>query len=473
MKLISLVLAMLPQQDPAPAPPGRADVVVLEDGSRLEGRITRETSGYLELRLGAGALVGFEKRRVQRIERGAGPVEKKAPSSTVPLGETWFVVHDGEGKAAGRLHASVTRDDAGHLRFGEEWWLRGPRGPLEITVLEVADAELRPRSCFYHERSRDAGGQLLHERIVRAERRGAELVIETRGTEGRTRDRRPFSENAGFPLVIRARLLREPPAVSRSFACVVFDPATETLARRVYELHPLRRLRWGTRELRARELVVRFGERTISEWVDARGASLRRQVNGPALVALPASEDRARHLPSAREAVWAPSMRRTGDGDLALWLPHPGWTFSELKGPGQVGARNARTGAVVSLVRLDHLGSELTEDEAADAVVRWLRLAEPGFTVTGRRRSRWRDRPAVELEAVFERHGRAGLERRRALVVVASVRGRHVALCATAPAERWPEVYDDLTRIRDTVELHAEVLRPARPAVAGAVAVSR
>src|SRR5690606_11185593 len=67
--------------------------------------------------------------------------------------------------------------------------------------------------------------------------------------------------------------------------------------------------------------------RANREWVDANLKIVRREIAGPALVAVPSSAE------SARSAVGVSSIDSAivaeADGRFALWIPNPGWQSVE------------------------------------------------------------------------------------------------------------------------------------------------
>src|SRR5215510_12663560 len=88
MNCSSLLLALVPFQDPAPdaqaAPPApaRFDVVELPGGERLEGRIVLERGNYFQIELEPGSVVGFRTTDVGAVLRGAG---REIPVRAAPI----------------------------------------------------------------------------------------------------------------------------------------------------------------------------------------------------------------------------------------------------------------------------------------------------------------------------------------------------------------------------------------------------
>src|SRR5262245_39668166 len=92
-----LPLLCLLCQDPAPvttqATPRALDVIELKNGDTLEGRITVDVDGYVEITMGPGETVGFSRAQVKNILRGSGPLVPSVTGTVRPSSE-WFVLYD-------------------------------------------------------------------------------------------------------------------------------------------------------------------------------------------------------------------------------------------------------------------------------------------------------------------------------------------------------------------------------------------
>ena len=122
MKGTLLLLSMvLPQGEVPETSASQVDVIVLENGGRIEGRIARETGNYIEIRIDEETVVGFEKSRIESVLRSAKIKEAKIPPP-LPRRDQWYVLHDGEGRPVGHMHATITVDELGRAsRGGGEW----------------------------------------------------------------------------------------------------------------------------------------------------------------------------------------------------------------------------------------------------------------------------------------------------------------------------------------------------------------
>lgn len=441
-------------QDPQPT---RVQVT-LKDGAVLEGQVVQDTKDYLELRLDGNTVVGFERIRVAGIAPVAavatGPVE---PAAGAAQREEWYVLHDAEGRLVGRVQCTESR--GARIRLAEEWEFADAGTRTEVSVVEVLDAERRPVSCFFRERTRAKDEERLRsERVVRAEVQGQELVVEHSSLLAGAKRRYPLPAGLRFPLELRASL-RGTPALPESLAFPVFDPQREELLQVEYAHVPRRRILHEGKSLEVRELIRRQGRLASSEWLTATGSTLRREVNGSALVAVPSSEERARGLTQWQAALFPAALRREAQGRFALTLPNPNWTF--LDGDdGQVRAVARGEGASASLLILDHLEKGLLLDSAADAVQRWFTLVQPEVRFVRRQPATVRQLRALCLEGTCDRvaDGHA-VEHRIALHVIATKAG-FLALLVSAPKERFAALQDDFQRLLQGIEPDPEALRP-------------
>src|SRR5262249_43294933 len=143
----------LPQGAPADGAKHR-DVVELRNGELLEGRIVLERGNYLEIELGPGATVGFRTAEVKDVRRGAGEPVAAAAGGSRAFDE-WYTLHDAGGRAVGWLHSAAVAGEAGGVRLSEEWEFSEGRRHFQVTMLETADAQLRPVSDYFRERVSD------------------------------------------------------------------------------------------------------------------------------------------------------------------------------------------------------------------------------------------------------------------------------------------------------------------------------
>jgi hypothetical protein len=468
MTLLTLLTFVL-FQDPAPAPL-RLDEVELVGGEVLQGRIVCEVGNYLEIELEPGATVGFRTSMVAAVRRGAGPVVE-AVRAPLPAHDEWFALHDGTGAAVGWLHSTARALPGGGVRVQEEWEFRSGTCSFQVTALEIADAELRPQSCYFRERvQRDRAGtapvdalaratQVLEERIVEARVDGQELVVHRLTADGRSERRLRWPEGATFPQLARKAQGRE----AQARECTVFDAAAEELQVRTFGAGRRRSVELGGVPTQVEETVEAGNGGTNVIWRDASARIVHREVAGPALVAVPCDEEHARatgHIARPSPFVPEPGHR------FGLWVPNPAWNVQPAA-PGAVSLRHGTHDATIALVLLDHLGEQATLDAAAAAVERMATLVYPDLVVDERQVRTVRGHDAVRLGC---RGSTVRATGRAALWVVPWQRGFLVLRCS-AKADCWDELLPDFDAVVQRLELApaavAALLRDGAPGAQG------
>lgn len=470
MTTLPLLFAVALFQDPVPAAAstaGRLDRVELQSGEVLEGRIVLERGGYLEIELGPGAVVGFRTTMVAAIVHGGGAARPIAAPPVLPAGDAWFTLHDGSGRPIGWLHGSTSPQDDGGVQLQEEWEFQQAGRQYQVTVIEVADRELRPQSCYFRERIREqvAGVSPLDpmattwrtqkERIVEARVDGGELLVARLSADGRRERRLPWPADAAFPLLARAR---HGSTAAARISVPVFDAATEELGHHEFSAARSRQVPFGTGVVRVDEVVEQANGGDNAVWRDASARVLRREVAGPALVAVAADADCARAAadsPTLPSPFVADATRRFG-----LWRPNPVWVTA----PSDTGAvllRSRAHGAEICLSMLAAVEPSTPLDVAADAVERQVLLTHPGTTVTARTSARIRDRRAVCIECT---NAAAGT---RSTLHVVPTEDAFVVLCVVAPAAVWDELAPDFAAAAARLELAPTVVAALLPQDAG------
>ncbi|MEM7201998.1 MAG: hypothetical protein AAF628_17150 [Planctomycetota bacterium] len=474
--MIAPLLALLSLQAVSPAagaaPSAAATPVVhavvqLRSGATIEGAVKLETEDYLELRLGRDTLVGFDKARIVAIERrdAAAPAP---PRAALDERDEWFVLHDAQGNAVGCLHATVTIDADRCVRLAEEWEFREEGHTIGITSLEVVTADLRPVSCFYHERRRrQVDAQTSQERLVRATVEGEELAVETSTLLDRTRRRWTWREGMRFPLAALEELRQHPPPTGRSIELALFDPAREEMLSRRFAGGVRRRIDLDDREIEVREVSYQVQQQVNVEWVDASARLVRREVNGPCLVAVRSTEAKAARWsfidrPLSPMALVVDPARHFG-----LWLPNPVWREAALE-EGSITVAAPQHDASVRFAVIRDIDEDLLLDSIAEVVARRLGLGRQGWQLEERSAVQVRNRDAVRLVGTYDGPTGTRLTRRRCEVYVLSAEGRDLTLCCDAPEPEFPRLRLDFERIRESLELH-----PAAVAVESARAGPR
>lgn len=463
--LLLVTLHLPVAQDPPAAPPRTIDLVELKNGDQLAGRITQQVDGYVEIQLEAGATVGISMAQVAAIRRAGGTAPAVVPAALRARNE-WFLLHDGQGESVGWLHASIVVGNDGVATLSEEYEFAQGRQRYQITSLCTADAQLQPLSCYFRERISEpmtaanlvpgivASGQadrIVDERIVEATCRGDHLQVVRLDRTGRRERRVDFATGTTFPLLARAIARQGGAAVG---AARLFDPASEELVQREFEAARQRHVHWEGKAQHVTELAESSSTGRNSEWLDASARTLRRELAGPTLVAVPSSADSARTMVGG---VSIPSaLVREVEGAFGLWAPNPAWVAVADLPPGQVALRCDAHGASIGLTRLDHLEVDTPLDTAVDAVASWFRLLHPELRVERREAVRARDRIAVRLIA----GGIAAGAAQQATVDVIPHRGHFLVLVCRAPAAAWEELARDFAFLLRSLELEPQSLAP-------------
>ncbi|MEC7583081.1 MAG: hypothetical protein VYE77_02075 [Planctomycetota bacterium] len=453
------------EQPKVPEAGERLDLVELEIGEVLEGRIVLERSNYLEIELAPGTVVGFRKSAVVAVRRGAGRLLPGAPKDALAAGDNWFVLHDATGQAVGWLHSTVSVDASVGSRLLEEWEFREGDRYFQVTVLETTGRDQRPLSCYFRERISEQilgdGGadpvartnRVRQERIIEATVMGD--VLRVRYLSGGTRRERnvPWSEDASFPLLARAR--NHDGKTERELT--VFDPAVEELQTRRFTAVRQRRVTLeGITEL-VDEVVEYAAGCSNATWRDASGKVVRREISGPSLTAMPSDAATARQAVFRGEAQ-PPLLVVEPERRFGVWRPSSTWQAIETP-PGSVSLFCAAQDAVISMALLDHLDSGETLDAAGSAVVRWFRLLQPDLEITQRAQRTFRQRSALHISARSGVHAGAT----RVLLVVLPWQDRFLVVRCQAPELAWDELESDFQAAIDRLELEPRAIEALLP----------
>ena len=462
MNPAALLLSLVCQD---PAPPARPlDVLELKNGDQLRGRITAEVDGYVELQLEAGAVIGLSTAQVAAIRRGQGGVD--AAAATLPARSEWFVLHDATGSAVGWLSTAVRPHQDGSCTISEEYEFQAGRKRYQVTSLTTVAADRSPHSCYFRERISEpvlaslqlpiaeAGGQqerIVDERIVEATVRGERLQVMRLDGSGRRERELQWPTGASFPLLARTLARQARAGVE---AMTMFDPATEELVVRSYDGARLRHVVLDGVPTQVTEVAEQGPSGRNSEWVDAAQRTVRREIAGPALVAVPSNAD---SMKLAVGAVTIPgAVVAEAAGTFGLWVPNPAWSALPALVNGQVALACEAHGASVALSRIDHLEPGCTLDAAVEAIANWFALLHPELQQAGRTETTLRDQRGVRLLA----EGRRGGNRWRAEVDVIAHRDTFLVLVCTAPQSAWDELAGDFVFLRRSIELQPQSLAP-------------
>jgi hypothetical protein len=241
---------------------------------------------------------------------------------------------------------------------------------------------------------------------------------------------------------------------------MVFDPRLEEFVRRTYDVGRRRRVVLDGDRRHVRVLTAEGTHGVNAEWLDAGANTVRREVNGPALVAVPATEKDARRTARRQELRFAAAFRAEAGGEFGMWLPNPMWSFCETSRSGQVAAVARLEGASVTLVRLDQLDENLAVSSATDAVLRWLVLVHPDLAVMLRTTESIDRRAAERVRGYFEVLHDRRPEIHELETLVFQHRGAWFAWCVSAPRTLYSQYREDFAWMEERLELWREGFAP-------------
>jgi len=462
--LVALLFVL--SQDPEPQEAVKYAVIELVGGGQIEGELVVDTPLYVEVRVGGGSIVGFERSRVLRVREDVAPpteaietekAKERAPELAPSAAS--FVLHDATGRVVGKVERSVATDDSGHVRISEEWEFRQDRQSTQLTKLEVVTRELSPISCFYHERLReDSGDRTVRDHLVNCEVRGDRLVVDSRDMTQREHNEYPVPDGMQFPMAATLAMRQRAMTDHEPSATIVFDPARRELVNYSVSSGGLREVEWRDDVVMVRELRYDGGIGVNTEWLDAKRGVVRREINGPELVAVPVAASAVGRYLESNAPVFAPALVTEPDSRFGFWLPNPTWRVAQTD-PGWVTADNPMYGASACLATFEQIDRGVLLETAADTVFRWLRMARPGFEIAQRGPHMIRGRASVRAVATYQQVDASGPVAFECHVYVFAVRGRYMALCLSAPVAKFAELATDFERIRDSLELHAGALK--------------
>lgn len=462
--LLSLVLCQDPQvASPAPT---SLDVIELSSGETVEGRIVLELGSYLEIEVMPGAKVGLRKTQIAAIRRGAGGPAPTPAQAVIPASNRWFTLHDATGQAVGWLHSTVTAAEGGGVKVAEEWEFSAGTRHFQVTVLETADAQLQPKSCYFRERiCEELVGQVadqpvarrarvVDERIVEASVVGGQLQIGRLRREGRDERTLPWTAGSTFPLLFREAARSNSAPVTKT----VFDPASEELATRSFAADRRRQVLVDGKPVQVTEQQETAGVVANLLWRDASGRVLRREVSGPSLVALPSTPELARGAVARGERLPA-ACAVEASGKFGLWRPNPAWeALPAAEGSVLLGC--ALHDAYISLSVVDHLDPGTQLAAAGESIARWFQLLQPGMRLQPATSIRVRGREALQWEA----NGKNGDRDEGAVLVVVPWQDRFVLLRCSAPRSALSELRPDFANVIAHLELDGKALAGMLPA---------
>jgi hypothetical protein len=472
--MLSILVALASfQAAPGPSaipqdPRSGLDRVRLVVGTELTGKIRVETADYIEIELGPGTVIGLSTAKIAEVVRAADaalpasdaavPAEADWPRrAAFEAREDWYVVHDAEGRVVGRMHATLSPSGEGGWRIGEEWTFTGEGRTVETTRLDTIDAGGDPVSTFHHERVRAADGQLSADRVVRGVIEGETLRVHVRSDDGAATETYRVEDGLRFPLELQEEMRRRGSGEPGANTHPVFDPTHGEFERVRVEFGATRRVAGaGGDALPVREIRASTTRGENAEWLGGGPAPVRREVAGPALIAVRVAGEKEAYASTAK--AFPPTFRAEMGGKFGLWLPNPGWNFVGDASKDEVVAALPHESASMALLRLPQLDAGLGLDSATDAVMRWLRWAYPDLEEGARTAGVVRaSTPAMEVQATGVG---SGGETTRMWVHVLQVEGTWFASCAAAPRHAFDRLESEFRWMVERFELRREGFDP-------------
>ena len=453
---LSLALFLSPQ-DPGVR---SLDVVELKNGDQLEGRVTTQLDGYVEIELQAGATIGLSMAQVASIKLGAGPAAREGKGPMAPRSE-WFVLYDGEGNSVGWMQAGVSVAADGSLTISEEYEFRQGQRRYQVTSLCRAATDFVPLSCYFRERitepvlgvslvpgeSHGQADRVVDERIIEGTVQGSTLHVQQLDHAGRRERDLPWSPQHTFPLLARAVARHSGAALP---ATTMYDPANDEVVQRAIDAARPRRVTWDGKPLEITEFAESSSSGRNSVWLDATAQTLRRELAGPALVAVRSEADSARRL--AGGVSIPSSFVVEAGGTFACWRPNPCWNVVDEVPAGRLVLTGPVAGSSIAITRIDHLEPGAPLSTAADAVENWFLLLHPELRFESRSAGQVKGRDSIRLTA-------AG-KLLRAVVDVVPQEDRFLVLVCIAGREAWDELGPDFDFVARSLELDAQAIQP-------------
>jgi len=316
------------------------DVIVLKNGSRLEGRILLEDDKLVQILLGPGQKLSVRKKRISSYERRSDDTEteqREGEEAAFPLRprSDWFRIRNAEGQTVGTLHLIANAEDTKTFRLEEQWTFREGDQNTLVSRIERVDREGKPQSVYFREAVINTKlNKILQERLFQGKISTDTMIVFERNMKGKKDRLLSFEKGNLFPLYVRESLRQGLAKKARSYHASVFDVMADLFELRTYELaqdDPVPH-RYFPKNLIHKGSGLRIQSNTrgrkIREWVAPGGRVLLMEINGLDLVAEPCDSkeglaiQRSDHLD--RQAL---SPARQNLGGFEVWLPRATWSY--------------------------------------------------------------------------------------------------------------------------------------------------
>lgn len=431
------------------------DVVVLQNGREIHGRIVEERDDRVKIDIGGGKMT-YKRADIREVrrEKVAEP-EAAASGPTTPFDaaarreETSLLYVDG--RRTGTRVVRTTKLPDGWL-FEEEVRVLDDAGApkSETRTSERADLQYRPMSF----QVRETDGVAEH-RSVSGEMRGGRLwLVVARNGEKEKKDV-AAPDPARFPFAAREMFLRESKALAGTFDAPVWDAARAAFVTTSYREGAPRPLRIDGRSLEARVVARRRGDLVEREWLDRDGTAVLAEVAGPLTVAIATTKGAVARLAEGdTERVTGPdSAARTQYVDKVrgwrIGKPDPTWTFEKPDAEGSSAllvVRNEPLFASVDVLVDPDAPPKVKPEDAAEALQRLLRSVAADFKVV---EDGWIERDGLRVYRMRATATTKG-EKTTTLARVVVKDGRVWRVLAACPTAGFPLLEQDLEKILDS-----------------------
>lgn len=308
------------------------DKVKLKNGEELTGRITSEDAETITLKSGRSELQ-MPKSIVMEISRERLPEGEATPPQRIedllPEQSAWFAVRDETGRVVGAFHRLERGEEhAGQsaIRLEERFtFRRADGGTVNVHAIEWGTPEAMPLGFHYREWEDEQGF------VYQAEILNGNAQTTVVGRDGVKRSERlPFPSGTTLPLLARRRLLTEAHTMPRQITLSVFDYLQRRLLARDHWVGELRQTAPGT-QVRVFG-VARHRDQLCEEWLNGAGKTVRMELNGPYLIAEPATEASLQEWIEGGDGLPVESSEiRGGRGTFRTFLPNPMWKVVEAQ----------------------------------------------------------------------------------------------------------------------------------------------
>lgn len=458
---------------------GRADVVILDNGARIEGTVISDDAvGVVLERQSGGSLarMSFPRARVKSIERTkvdsapSRPGDPVPPGSSAPLAaatrDEWWLLESG-GRIFGSRHLLLIATEVGTAkgwRLDERilFLARAKEPAVEIRRVEDTTADFLPLGVSYRERgdgdvaARAAGYQIARFGPVVD---GFWDVLDQSSGARQTSLRIAVPARARSPLAAREFLVR---TVPRRPGLVDF-PMIDSQRGEVRVVRAgFTSLGGGDGAVREDVLRIEDGDRALeSSWAPGDPPRCVLEEIAPGVVARPATEAQVRAAlapkaegpaaPSLGDSPMTPGGRRDivhPEFGFAFALPGASWVSEPVEpradddGPRLVSKASSRIHMADLRVEWDPKGADKTTSpeqpllEKLRRLARDLAVVEPRTPLAGRPSTYW-------LGLVGTQRG----EKLRMLLLAGDRGAGRVTLLLTCPESSWPDAHDALDAI--------------------------